>query len=91
MPDPVTAQIPRANLAVLIHASGEPSVHHRTTAEMPVADLEQLLVEERKTTPMAAVTVRFNDVRVRPPLPLRLFVAVGLFGGVMIGLACLWA
>jgi hypothetical protein len=89
MPDPVTSQIPRANLAALIHATGEPTAHLRTTAEMPVAQLEALLVEERKTTPIS-VTVH-ADVRERPPLPLRLYVAVGLLSGISIGLACLWA
>jgi hypothetical protein len=88
MPDPVTAQIPRANLAALIHATGEPSVHHRTTAEMPAAELDQLLEAERNETPMVTVHV---EERVRPPLPVPLFIAVGLLSGIAVGLACLWA
>ena len=91
MPDAVTAQIPRANLAALIHATGEPSVHQSTTAEMPVARLEELLEDERKATPVAVSVTVHAEVRERPPLPLRLFVAVGLLSGISVGLACLWA
>jgi hypothetical protein len=100
MPDQVTSQIPRANLALLIHATEEPSVHRRTTAEMPVAHLEDLLVEERRTTPMAAVqpveaamvpvdSVHSRAIEVLLRVPV--LISLGLLGGIGIGLACLWA
>lgn len=97
MADPVTSQIPRSNLAALIHATAEPSEHYRSTAEMPIAQLDELLVDERKTTPIDIVDpdAILEELEVSPRASAflqhpRIVIALGLVGGVAIGLACLW-